>query len=158
MKTIDQQNVILAAAVSTVTLLPVSVSMAQSQINTGHTNDVNNRIGSGGQNVDSRIKKSGQSNGVTGNNIVTGNVTGGRAFQGNVPYTDTTHIRGNLAEHNSDVFIRDSSGTPYAADSGYNSNAQNVRPFFGDGRGVAHARWLYPNFRRLVRLYSRPGT
>ncbi len=128
---------ILAAAVSAVTLLPVSVSMAQYQINTGHTNDVNNRIGSGGQNADSRIGKSGQSSGVTGNDIVTGNVTGGKAFQGFVPYGDPRAFRGTLAEHNSDIFIRDPSGTPYAADSGYNSNAQNARPFFGDGRGVA---------------------
>ena len=55
----------------------------------GHANDANNRVGSNGYN-----SGSGQHVTVTGNQIVTGNVTGGRAFRGPVPYTDPSGFMG----------------------------------------------------------------
>ena len=130
-----KKNLILAAAVGAVSLCMFSTARAQYRIDTGHSNDASNRIGGNGMNGGPDSGR-GNSTGVTGNEIVTGNVTGGKSFRGNVPYTDPRAFRGTLPEAPSDVFVRDSSGTPYAADSGANSNAQVTRPFYGDACAV----------------------
>jgi len=48
--------------------------------------------------------------GVTGNQIVTGNVTGGREFRGPLGYSDAREFRDNTGFERSDRFIRDSNG------------------------------------------------
>src|SRR3954470_8353625 len=97
MKHSIKQTWILAAAVGAVSLCVSLIATAQYRVETGHANDVNNRVGSSGLNGGGSNR--GQFNGVTGNDIVTGNVTAGKQFRGNVPYTDARAFRGNLAEH-----------------------------------------------------------
>src|SRR5262249_32235235 len=73
------------------------------------------------------------SQGVYGNQVVTGNVTGGAQFRGNINYTSPTAFRGPTAGDISDNFIKQSSGAPVMglrSSQSYN-NAQGVRPFYG---------------------------
>jgi len=126
-----KRSLILAAAASAVSIGVATSAQAQYRLNTGRANDANNRVGGGGINPENTKVN------VTANDIVYGNVTGGKEFHGRVESGDPKAFRGNLGERPSDNFVRGSSGTPYAADSGANSNAQNVRPFYGDSRGVA---------------------
>ena len=53
-----------------------------------------------------------------GNDIVTGNVGGGKQFRGFVPYGSTQYFQGPLSSGttNMDSFIRSTTGVPYAAD------------------------------------------
>src|SRR5215204_2546241 len=92
---------ILAGAAS-VTLS--SMSFAQYRIDTGRANDANNRAGSGGLNSggDGRIGRS-QYSGVTGNDIVTGNVTAGKEFRGRIDYASPRSFRGEI-NRPSDIF------------------------------------------------------
>ncbi len=46
-----------------------------------------------------------------GNNVMTGNVTGGKEFRGFVPYRSSSDFHGVLGTKSMDNFIRDSSGT-----------------------------------------------
>src|SRR5262245_60814959 len=117
---------ILAAAVSF-----VSVASAQYRIDTGHVTDANNRAGSGGLN-EGRANK-GPYNGATGNDIVTGNVTGGKEFRGRITYTDPGAFRGPISRP-SDAFSRGSAASPYAGLS--SNNASNVQVFYGDKRAA----------------------
>ncbi len=74
--------------------------------------DANRRVDNAANNqvINSQIPN----NGVTGNRIVTGNVTGGKQFRGEVPYTDPREFRGSVAGAGMDNFIRDSSGSGWA--------------------------------------------
>src|SRR4051794_32346178 len=105
-----KQLCVLAAAAGMISAAISSSALAQYRVDTGHVNDANNRIGGGGLNGggDGRIGRTPYS-GVTGNDIVTGNVTAGKEFRGNVPYTDPRAFRGNLASNPSDRFVRGSS-------------------------------------------------
>lgn len=95
----------------------------------GHANDANNRVGSNGYNANT-----GQHVTVTGNQIVTGNVTGGRAFRGPVPYTDPSGFMGPTGDALSDSFIRNSSGVP--SRFGAPTDLTTPHPFYGDARAV----------------------
>src|SRR4051812_28525790 len=88
---------ILFAAVAAVPLFGLaSGAAAQYRVNTaGRALDANNRIGSGGQNPADGANRTG--NMVSGNDIVLGNVTGGKQFRGGVPYSDPTEFRGFTA-------------------------------------------------------------
>ncbi len=121
----------LAAAVGMVSLAGLSASAQQRIGSDGRAMDANNRLGSGGFNG------GGQGTTVYGagsNNIVYGNVTGGREFHGNVS-SDPAAFRGNTANTNSDNFIRGSSSVSASGQTSFNANV--VRPFFGDSRAVA---------------------
>lgn len=130
---------VLASAVAA-TL--VSVAAAQNRINAdGRLTERNNRIGSGGSNEaagsiynpqGSQIITTPQ--GVYGNQLITGNVTGGRAFQGTVNYTNPTAFRGTTAGELSDNFIRNSSGAPIGGV--YQNNAQRVQAFYGPSQAA----------------------
>jgi tetratricopeptide (TPR) repeat protein len=98
----------------------------------GHALDANNRIGSNGLNSNTR---SGNNPQVTPNQIVYGNVTGGRAFSGPLQSTDPEAFRGATAGEGVDRFVRDSSGVPqqYAPAPAMTQ----VQPFYGGSRGVA---------------------
>src|ERR1041385_7257694 len=104
------QTSILAAAVASVPLLLTSSAHAQHRIGSdGHALDASNSIGSGGDNPNDAYKRVGEK--VNGNDIVTGNVTGGKEFRGQIPYTDPRAFRqqnGSLGG-NVDKFIRPSS-------------------------------------------------
>jgi tetratricopeptide (TPR) repeat protein len=97
----------------------------------GHANDANNRVGSNGFNT----PRSGGGT-VSGNNIVTGNVTAGKEFRGPVPYRDPRAFTGPVGGGFNEDFVKNSSGVPssYGAPS---NNASAVRPFYGDRRAVA---------------------
>lgn len=118
---------VLTAAVSAPGLLH-----AQFQVDNGRANDANNRIGSGGYN----------SGGVPapetvgGNQIVTGNVTGGRSFRGDPGYSSAREFRGVTSGDASDRFIRDSSGAPVGYGATPRNFSTNVMPFYGESRTV----------------------
>ncbi len=96
---------------------------AQYRVNNGGALDANNRIGSGG------VNEARPSNTINGNDIVTGNVTAGREFRGNVGYTAAGAFHGNIGVNTSDRFIARSS-------SAYDPNASAVRPFYGQSFGA----------------------
>jgi tetratricopeptide (TPR) repeat protein len=116
---------ILGAAAAAV-LFANGLSFAQQRVgDDGRALDANNRVGSGGYNsgpIRDTLR-------LNPNNIVTGNVTGGREFRGHVPYTDPREFRGGVAGEDFDRFIARSAGSPqsYAAE---NVNGQ-VEPFYG---------------------------
>ncbi|HMB94578.1 MAG TPA: hypothetical protein VKK61_00925 [Tepidisphaeraceae bacterium] len=117
---------ILAAAA---TMALSGSAMAQYRIGgDGRALDANNRIGSGGVN-DSTPSGPQTPYGTLGNDIVTGNVTGGRGFRGFVPYAASTAFHERLPGELTDQFISGSSGTPYSGASA--NNAQTVQPFYG---------------------------
>jgi tetratricopeptide (TPR) repeat protein len=122
---------ILSAAVAAIPLLGFSsAASAQYRVDTGHVNDANNRVGAGGVNPNDSAARGGSSN-VTPNDIVYGNVTGGKQFRGNVESTDPRAFRGATSDRNVDDFIKQSSG------SGPDSRmADTAKPFYGSGRAV----------------------
>lgn len=126
-----RRTLLLSAAI-----VPLAAAMASAQyrVDNGSANDANNRIGSGGYNdsrVDPRLINN-RVGGLAGNYLVTGNVTGGRAFRGNIGYTDPTAFRGNLGSAQLDPFVRDSTGVADIR-GGYGANRTlNPQPFFGN--------------------------
>src|SRR5436190_9132453 len=88
----------------------VPTAWPQGRVNNGNALDANNRIGSGGYNSGGNQNRGA---GYTGNDIINGNVTAGKTFQGFVPYRDPGAFRGPTVGNSMDRFIRDSSGTPY---------------------------------------------
>ena len=100
----------LVAAIAALPLMSLHRAYGQYPAGqSGQALDANPRVGSGGVNPTNSPQL--QNSGVTGNRIVTGNVTGGQGFRGGVPYTDPREFRGNVAGSNVDNFIRDSSGS-----------------------------------------------
>ena len=111
-----------AAALPLIAALPAA---AQQRVGSdGRANDANNRIGSGGYNDNGP-----RAVGVTGNNIVTGNVTGGKEFRGFVPYRDSREFTGYVAGRGMDNFIKNSSGSGQSYGAG--GSATGVQPFYG---------------------------
>jgi len=104
---------ILAGAVA---LALPTVALAQGQLDVGRSNDASNRIGSGGRNQAGVGITYGANNYIVnnGNQIITGNVTQGREFHGNVGYSDPTAFRGATAGSISDTFVKNSYGVPSA--------------------------------------------
>jgi len=108
----------------------------------GRALDANTRIGSGGYNESNPRGFGGL---VTGNQIVTGNVTGGREFRFGTrtilgpdgvprtvsmqPYTDSREFRGSVAGQGMDQFIKYSSGAPAAYQGPTMPN--QVQAFYG---------------------------
>jgi len=118
------RTILLAAVLATpAMLLAPQLALAQNRVNTGNALDANNRIGSNGMN------EARPANTINGNDIVTGNVTGGREFRGNVGYNAAGAFHGNTSMGNTDRFVRSSS-------SAYDQNAQAVRPFYGESHGA----------------------
>ncbi len=108
---------LFAAAIA---LAVPTLTFAQGQIDTSRANEASNRLGSGGRNgpimpsyYSNAMINNGNQVGV-GNALVTGNVTQGRAFQGNVGYGDPYAFRGTTAGSISDNFIKNSTGAPQA--------------------------------------------
>jgi len=95
----------------------------------GRANEANNRIGSGGLNQSGSTSPYASNGNRMGNDIVTGNVTGGRAFRGNIGYVAPGAFSGNVAGTNTDRFVSQSAGVPIGVYN--NNNAQNVLPYYG---------------------------
>src|SRR5215204_4637235 len=87
--------VLKSAALAVPLLIASTTASAQYRINDndGRVLDANNRLGSGGHNTGRDLRLATP----TGNDIVTGNVTGLRHFHGRVDYTDPRAFRGNAA-------------------------------------------------------------
>lgn len=127
MKQATKLHWILTAAV---TMTLTGGAFAQYRVGTdGRARDASNRIGSGGYNGGVQ----GQANVAQGNylqnNLITGNVTGGKQFRGFVPYESPDAFRGNTAGATSDRFIRQSSAAPYGGIP--QNNAQVTQGFVG---------------------------
>jgi len=91
----------------------------------GHAADANPRVGSGGFNTSAQQ----DTIVVTGNDIASGNVTGGFAFRGRRPFTDPAAFHG-LPGEGMDAFIRDSAGVPTMAHPFVTSLSEGPRPFY----------------------------
>ena len=126
-----RRSVLTAAIAAALPLLVVTAdSAAQQRINAnGRALDANNRVGSGGQNPNDSGYRAPQN--VVGNDIVTGNVTGGKHFRGPVDYTDPGAFRGRTAGVQMDNFLRQSSGP--TQDSRL---AEETTRFYGQGRAA----------------------
>jgi hypothetical protein len=116
---------ILGAAVAAV-LFTTGLTFAQQRVgDEGRALDANPRVGSGGYNT-GPIRDNYRYN---PNNVITGNVTGGREFRGHVPYTDPREFRGNVAGQDSDRLIARSLGAvqPYTDQP----TVGQYEPFYG---------------------------
>jgi hypothetical protein len=128
-KTSKSNDIMIAAALAGV-LAMISPAAAQYRVGSdGRANDASNRVGSNGYNDGGS-----RSAGPTANQIVTGNVTGGREFRGPTGSSDPRAFRGATAGEESDRFIRGSSGVPVGGVS--QNNASNVTAFYGSSRAT----------------------
>src|SRR6185503_4347948 len=100
-----------AAIIALAASLAVPALGQQRRTDDGRARDASNRVGSQGYN-DAPANPRVPDPRVSGNQIVTGNVTGGRQFRDNVGYTDPGAFRGPTAGRISDRFVRDSAGVP----------------------------------------------
>jgi len=91
----------------------------------GRALDANPRVGSGGYNSPGYIPPVQ----VSGNQIVTGNVTDGRYFRGEIPYTDPREFRGTTGSGSFDRFIANSASS--LPDEGGPLSTLRPRPFYG---------------------------
>lgn len=92
------------------------------QVQGGNALDANPMAGSGGYNTARPV-----SSGINSNLIVTGNVTGGRAFRGYSPIQDPTSLQIGVPSSALSNFVRDSVGLP-SVQSGLSNYAP--RPYF----------------------------
>jgi hypothetical protein len=118
------------AAVAASVLASAVPSLGQYQVDRSAANDANSRAGSGGRNeVNSRARPWDNAN-----DIVYGNVTGGKEFRGNVGSRDPFAFRGNAAGGNTDAFVRDSSSVTTNGFPTY--NAQRTNTYYGVSRAA----------------------
>jgi hypothetical protein len=99
----------------------------------GRALDANPRAGSGGRNDTGAGVAPGRGPLVTGNQIVTGNVTAGRQFRDFVGYTDPAAFRGPTAGLVGDRFVRGSAGVPQPM-GGPQINLSQPTAFYGSDR------------------------
>jgi hypothetical protein len=123
----------LMSAVAAVSIVGIGPSaFGQIRVDTGNVRDANNRVGSGGSNG----SQSRWGTSVSPNDIVYGNVTGGREFRGRHT-SDPLSFRGNLAGSGVSGFIAGSSGAPVGILAAQANNAQNVSKYYDPtARGV----------------------
>ena len=121
----------VAAAIGAIATLTPATFAQQRIGGDGRLMDANNRVGSGGFNDSS---SSALPPGVFGNAIVSGDVTGGRGFAGNIPYFAPGAFHGNLPGGFVDNFV--SGSTNVQTNGTVVNNAQDVHLFLGDDRGV----------------------
>lgn len=127
----------LLAAIAAVPLLAVAVpTQAQTRVNQdGGALDANTRVGGNRSNAGGGGGSARSGRNYTGNQVVTGNVTGGKAFRGNIDYGDPGDFRGFI-NRPSDRLNRDASRVPtrsqpqtdYAYDATAYYGAQRAAP------------------------------
>src|SRR5579871_6453677 len=126
------RNSQLALALSIAGTLSFS-SLCQAQIaapgQDGRALDANNRVGSGGIN-----QGASQGTGVSPNQIIYGNVTGGKRFRGPVGETDPGAFYGPTAGRFSDRFIAASSSAPQPYQPQVDMSI--TQPFYGSSRAA----------------------
>jgi hypothetical protein len=128
MKNKTAYRALLAAAIA-----PLLASMAFGQVRAeqnGQAIDANNRVGSGGYN-----QGGSSAPGVTPNQVIYGNVTGGKQFTGPVHERDPQAFTGPIPGSGLDRFIQGSSAAPESYQPSLNMG--QALPFYGASRGVA---------------------
>lgn len=128
MNKLNSRNLITSAALGAALAIAAGAH-GQARVDTGNALDASNRVGSGGFNQ----KSANIPQNILNNAIVTGNVTGGREFRGNLPYGPSRAFRGNLAGSGTDRFVATSAGV---TSGNFMSNSQIVRPFIGQSEGI----------------------
>jgi hypothetical protein len=151
----------LALAAGLVSTALAAPAYAQYHQDNGRALDANPRAGSGGRNDDTGSSTASNPRGplVTGNQIVTGNVTGGRHFRGFTPYSDPTEFRGITGSRFvSDRFIRDSAGVPRSV-GGVSTQIDLSRPqaFYGSQRATPPAPGYVPVSGTGTYIVSNPS-
>jgi len=129
---------LVAAGLLTAASVAAPASAQYRQDNNGRALDKNNRVGGDGTNSP-RDTSVGSGSMVTGNQIVTGNVTGGRQFRGLVPYGDAGNFRGPTGaslgrEISTDRFVAESAGVPRA--NGPEVSLRQPTAFYGSRRAT----------------------
>lgn len=143
---------LLAGAVA---LALPTFAMAQGQINAGRANDASNRVGSGGYNQAGVNVNYGTNYIINnGNQIVTGNVSNGREFHGNVGYTDPSAFRGFTAGQTTENFVKNSYGIPQA--NAPEALPNSSHPFFGASQTVAPPEGFQLNANRTGFIPQQP--
>jgi len=118
---------LLAAAVSALSALPATGQVAAQQ--DGRALDANNQVGSGGFNGPAG---GGRANGVSQNQIIYGNVTGGKEFRGPIAAPDPGAFFGPSPGRLMDRFVAGSSGVPQPYQPSF--SLSNPQPFYGTSR------------------------
>lgn len=113
---------LLACVAAAMALWAAGATAQVRQVQSGNALDANPQIGSGGYNSARPV-----STGINGNLIMSGNVTGGRAFQGFSPIGNPNTLQTTIPSANLSPFIRDSVGLP-GIQSGLSNTAP--RPYF----------------------------
>lgn len=96
-------------AAALVVVAGVAPVLGQYQVNTANPLDASNRIGSGGVNTAASLRAQRL---YTPNDVITGNVTAGKAFRGPVGYSNPREFSGPSGSAVSDTFVRESVGVP----------------------------------------------
>lgn len=129
-----RNNILLAAAIAALSALGFTRPAAaqyQAPGSDGRAHDASNRVGSNGLNAPRSTY-----GGVSPNDIIYRNVTGGREFRGPLGERDPTAFTGRTPSNQLDTFIRQSTGVPtdYGAQPQYSWQPQ---VFYGESRMVA---------------------
>lgn len=126
----------IALAAAIVVLSLTGAASAQIQANPGGGGDAldaNNRVGSNGSNSGGAV--SSQYDRLNrGNNIVNGNISGGAAFRGFVPYRAPTDFRDFTAGYSSSRFAGNSAGVTTGGQ--LINNAGSVHSYYGPSQTV----------------------
>ena len=128
MKPTRKTCLLLATAATQALLASLASAQLQATGQDGRAMDANNRVGSGGFN-----QPSGQI-GVTPNQIVYGNVTGGKEFRGPVGSRDPGAFTGPSAGRLVDRFVAGSSGVPTSYQP--QVDLTTAQPFYGMSRNA----------------------
>lgn len=130
------RTILLAAVAAALPVFTFSLpASAQTRVNQdGHALDANTRVGSDGSNT-SRNGQDRRGQTYTGNQVVTGNVSGARAFRGPVGYRDANEFSGPVAGLQTDRFIRDSAGAPTRSNPNIDYG-NTPTAFYGDARST----------------------
>ena len=124
----------VASAVAAVALFAANAPAQYRVPQGGDALDANNRLGSGGSNGAAGQRVNQRIDANSGNDVVTGNVTGGAGFRGIVPYRAPGQFNDFAAGSSIGDFASFSSSVSPSG-SVYN-NAGNVRPYYNEATTI----------------------
>ena len=120
------QRHVFAYAATVLALCAAGATAQVRQIQGGNALDANPLVGSGGYNGVRPV-----ATGINGNLIMSGNVTGGKAFQGFSPISNPSSLQTTIPSASLSNFVRDSAGLP-GIQSGLSDSVS--RPYFDPSR------------------------
>jgi hypothetical protein len=131
MNTRTRSRLLMTAVAAALPLAAFSLpAHAQTQVQqNGNALDANTRVGGTGEAPNRNPT-------YTGNQLVTRNVSGGKAFRGPINYTDPLEFRGPIASPQFDRFVRDSSNAPTRSNPSTNYATNNPTAFYGARRAT----------------------